>query len=191
MTDSTAEFTLTHTLETDRRSPVRWVISHALHQWPTITVALIGAFGNAALMAVTATQIGRAFNVVSAPNPDLKVLLSIAVLIAIANVGRGLLQFTRNFGFEYAAQRVERDVREELYSNLLGKSMTFHGLQPVGDTMARATNDVREVNFLFSPGLSQVVGSLNFLIFPFSWHPPTIRRCWLPPLSLPSSSSSC
>ena len=175
MTDSTAEFTLTHTLETDRRSPVRWVISHALHQWPTITVALIGAFGNAALMAVTATQIGRAFNVVSAPNPDLKVLLSIAVLIAIANVGRGLLQFTRNFGFEYAAQRVERDVREELYSNLLGKSMTFHGLQPVGDTMARATNDVREVNFLFSPGLSQVVGSLNFLIFPIllapTYHP--------------------
>ncbi len=30
--------------------------------------------------------------------------------------------------------------------------MTFHSLQPVGDTMARATNDVREINFLFSPG---------------------------------------
>jgi ATP-binding cassette subfamily B protein len=178
MTDSTAEFTLTQPLETDRRSPVRWVISHALHQWPTITVALIGAFGNAALMAVTATQIGQAFNVVSAPYPDLKALLSIAVLIAIALGGRGLLQFARNFGFEYAAQRVERDVREELYSNLLGKSMTFHGLQPVGDTMARATNDVREVNFLFSPGLNQVVGSLNFLIFPIvlapSYHPALI-----------------
>jgi len=75
----------------------------------------------------------------------------------------------------FTAQRVERDVRQELYSNLLGKSMTFHGLQPVGDTMARATNDVREVNFLFSPGLNQVVGSLNFLIFPIvlapSYHP--------------------
>jgi len=33
--------------------------------------------------------------------------------------------------------------------------------------MARATNDVREVNFLFSPGLNMVVGSLAFLIFPF------------------------
>ena len=44
--------------------------------------------------------------------------------------------------------------------------MTFHNLQPVGDTMARATNDVRQVNYLFSPGLSQVIGSFNFLIMP-------------------------
>ena len=32
--------------------------------------------------------------------------------------------------------------------------------------MARATNDVREVNFMFSPGLNLVIGSLNFLIMP-------------------------
>jgi ATP-binding cassette, subfamily B, bacterial len=57
----------------------------------------------------------------------------------------------------------------------LGKSMSFHSRQPVGDTMARATNDVREVNLLFNPGLNMVVGSLNFLIFPIivapSYHP--------------------
>ena len=175
MTDTTAEFTIKSTYTTDRRSPARWVISHALHQWPVLTVALIGAIGNAALQAVTQVQVGRAFNVVSAATPDLKALLSIALVIAFANVGRGLLQFGRNFGFEFAAQRVEKDVREELYSNLLGKSMTFHNLQPVGDTMARATNDVREVNFLFSPGLNMVVGSLAFLVFPLilapSYHP--------------------
>jgi ATP-binding cassette, subfamily B, bacterial len=84
----------------------------------------------------------------------------------VCSVGRGILQFSRNFGFELVAQRVERAVRREFYTSLLGKSMTFHNLQPVGDTMARATNDVREVNFLFSPGLNMVVGSLTFLIFP-------------------------
>ena len=41
--------------------------------------------------------------------------------------------------------------------------MTFHNLQPVGDTMARATNDVREINFMFSPGFNLVIGSLNFM----------------------------
>jgi ATP-binding cassette subfamily B protein len=178
MTDTTAEFTLTHPISTDRSSPARWVFSHALRHWPILAIALIGAFSNAALNAVTQVQIGKAFNVVSAPSPDLQALLSIALVIAFASIGRGLLQFARNFGFEFTAQRVERDVRQELYSNLLGKSMTFHGLQPVGDTMARATNDVREVNFLFSPGLNQVVGSLNFLIFPIvlapSYHPALI-----------------
>ena len=63
------------------------------------------------------------------------------------------MQFGRNFGAELIGQRVERDIRHELYTSLLAKSMTFHSLQTVGDTMARATNDVREVNFLFSPGL--------------------------------------
>ena len=44
--------------------------------------------------------------------------------------------------------------------------MTFHSLQAVGDTMARATNDVREVNFLFNPGLNLVIGSAIFLFVP-------------------------
>jgi ATP-binding cassette subfamily B protein len=44
--------------------------------------------------------------------------------------------------------------------------MTFHNLQPVGDTMARATNDVRELNYMFSPGLNLVVGSFVFLLMP-------------------------
>jgi ATP-binding cassette subfamily B protein len=73
------------------------------------------------------------------------------------------------------AQRIERDIRDELYVALLGKSMTFHNLQPVGDTMARATNDVREVNFMFSPGVNLVVGSMLFMIIPFfivpQYHP--------------------
>ena len=44
--------------------------------------------------------------------------------------------------------------------------MTFHNLQSVGDLMARATNDVREVNYMFSPGVNLVFGSLNFLLIP-------------------------
>jgi ATP-binding cassette subfamily B protein len=77
-----------------------------------------------------------------------------------------VLQFSRNFGFEIIAQNIEKYVRQELYVNLLGKSMTFHNLQSVGELMARATNDVREVNYMFSPGFNLVIGSLNFLFIP-------------------------
>jgi len=178
MTENTAEFSLESQYASDRRSPARWVLSHALRQWPIILVATLGAFGNAAFMAVTQVSVGDAFNVVTAATPDLKALLNIAILIAAVNLGRGILQFTRNFGFELVAQRVEKNIRQEIYTNLLGKSMTFHNLQPVGDTMARATYDVREVNYLFSPGINMVVGSLNFLIWPLilssSYHPSLI-----------------
>jgi ABC-type multidrug transport system fused ATPase/permease subunit len=88
------------------------------------------------------------------------------LIIGISQVIRGVLQLGRNFGAELLAQKLERSVRDELYLSLLGKSMTFHNLQPVGDTMARSTNDVREVNYMFSPGINLVVGSLIFLLMP-------------------------
>ncbi len=166
MTDTISEFTIPQQYKTDRRSPARWIFSHAIHQWPIVLIALAGALGNAGLLAIIQVKVGEAFNVVSAATFDNKALVAITAVILACSVGRGVLQFSRNFGFEFIAQRVERAVRRELYTSLLGKSMTFHNLQPVGDTMARATNDVREVNFLFSPGLNMVVGSLTFLIFP-------------------------
>jgi ATP-binding cassette subfamily B protein len=44
--------------------------------------------------------------------------------------------------------------------------MSFHDMQPTGDLMARATNDVREINLMFNPGVNLVVGSANFLFMP-------------------------
>jgi len=163
---ATAEFSLPQKYKTDRTSAVRWVASHTIQQWPLVLLASFGAFGNAALMSVSPVIIGMAFNFILGKPANLNYLLQLSLILAASQVVRGVLQFGRNFGFEVIAQRVERNVRDELYTNLLGKSMTFHNLQPVGDTMARATNDVRQVNYMFSPGFNMVIGSLNFLIMP-------------------------
>jgi ATP-binding cassette subfamily B protein len=161
-----AEFSRPDQYNTNRRGPVRWIISHALQNWLPGTVMLLGAFGNAGLAAIVPVLIGEAFNSILSTPPQLQALLRFAALIAGTQILRAFLQFGRNFGAELIAQRVERDIRDELYVSLLGKSMTFHSLQPVGDVMARATNDVREINFLFSPGLNLVVGSFNFMLMP-------------------------
>ncbi len=161
-----AEFTLTRR-RSDRRGPVCWVLSHGFRHWWLIIIMVVGAYGNAQLAAYVPILTGRAFDLVQQQGGAITAgLLSIAVLIGLTQVIRAVLQLGRNFGAEVIAQRVERDVRDELYVSLLGKSMTFHSLQPVGDTMARATNDVREVNYLFSPGVNLVVGSLLFLLMP-------------------------
>lgn len=125
-----------------------------------------GAIGNAALAAVVPVLTGDAFNAMLKPVPDTSVLLPLALTMGISQLIRGALQLGRNFGAELLAQKMERQVRDELYLSLLGKSMTFHNLQPVGDTMARTTNDVREVNYMFSPGVNLVVGSFIFLLMP-------------------------
>jgi ATP-binding cassette subfamily B protein len=160
-----AEFTLSRR-RSNRSSPVRWVLSHGLRHWWLVLIMTGGAYGNAHLAALVPILTGRAFDLVDSGQADGGALLSLALLIGGSQVVRAFLQLGRNFGAEVIAQKVERDVRDELYVSLIGKSMTFHSLQPVGDTMARATNDVREVNFLFSPGVNLVVGSLLFLLMP-------------------------
>jgi ATP-binding cassette subfamily B protein len=166
-----AEFTLHRVHSADRSSPVRWIYSHAARYWSIIVMMVIGGIGNAALAAVVPVLVGNAFNEMLGASPDVSILVPLALVMGGSQIVRGLLQFGRNFGAELLAQKLERDIRDELYISLLGKSMTFHNLQPVGDTMARATNDVREINFMFSPGLNLVVGSLMFLVMPFLFAP--------------------
>jgi ATP-binding cassette subfamily B protein len=150
----------------DRTGPLRWIWSHVRRHWWIITMMIVGAVGNAGLAAVVPVLTGDAFNAMLQPQPDTSVLVPLALIIGISQVIRGALQLGRNFGAELLAQKLERDIRDELYLSLLGKSMTFHNLQPVGDTMARSTNDVREVNYMFSPGINLVIGSLIFIFMP-------------------------
>lgn len=146
-------------------------MSHITPYWWIVVMIFAGAIGNAVLAVVVPVLTGDAFNAMLESPPDTSVLLPLALTIGISQVIRGVLQLGRNFGAELMAQKIERDIRDELYLSLLGKSMTFHNLQPVGDTMARATNDVREVNYMFSPGVNLVVGSFMFILMPLFFGP--------------------
>ncbi|MFO7585149.1 MAG: ABC transporter ATP-binding protein [Anaerolineales bacterium] len=174
---SPAEFTIQRP-QYNRTSAMRWVLSHILrHNW-IILIVFLGAIGNAGLAAIVPMLVGDAFNAMLLPTPDTGVLVTLALLIGGSQVLRGVLQLGRNFGAELLGQRLEAEIRDELYISLLGKSMTFHSLQPVGDTMARATNDVREINLMFNPGLNIVIGSFFFLVMPIvaapNYHPTLI-----------------
>ncbi|HQF69840.1 MAG TPA: ABC transporter ATP-binding protein [Promineifilum sp.] len=161
-----SEFAVELRRESNRRSPGRWVLSHFSRHGGLFLIMFIGAFGNAALAAVMPIFIGIAFNAALADPPDFQRIAIAAIVILASQIARSVLQFGRNFASSVIAERIERDSRQELYLSLLGKSMTFHDLQPVGDTMARATNDVHELNLMMMPGVNLVVGSANFLIMP-------------------------
>lgn len=161
-----SEFAVRLSQQADHRSPLRWVFSYVSREKLLIATLFIGAFGNAALAAVVPILIGIAFNGVLKQPADLGIVGWAALWIIISQLVRAFLQLGRNFSSEMIGQRLEKATRDELYLSLLGKSMTFHDLQPVGDTMARATNDVREVNRMLNPGINLVVGSANFIIMP-------------------------
>ncbi|HSH01324.1 MAG TPA: ABC transporter ATP-binding protein, partial [Anaerolineae bacterium] len=176
------EFSIQGNFQADRSTPLRWVLSHVGRHKHLFVIMFIGAFGNGALAAAIPVFTGIAFTGVLADPVDYERLQLAAIGIIVSQVLRSLLQFGRNFASEVIGQRLERDTRQELYLSLLGKSMTFHDSQPVGDTMARATNDVREVNLMLNPGINLVVGSANFMIMPLIFAPQYDPRLIFAPL---------
>lgn len=161
-----SEFSAHRTWSTDRRGPMRWLWSHIRRNWIWVLGVFAGALANAGLAGVVPMLAGQAFNTLQAEPGNLQPLLGIAVMIAVSQIIRGLTQIGRNFSSEVLGQRLERDSRDEVYGNLMGKSMSFHDSHATGDLMARATNDVREINLMFNPGLNLVIGSASFLIVP-------------------------
>lgn len=168
-----SEFIASNTYNSDHSDPVRFVWSHVRRHWIFIITLVVGAFSNAALASVVPIFTGRAFDTLNEFQRDLipaDEALNFTLWMVAAIIGsqvlRSILQFMRNFSAEVFSQRIERDVRDELYGSLLGKGMDFHDTQPVGDIMARVTNDVRELNFMFNPGFNLIIGSSFFALMP-------------------------
>lgn len=146
----------------------------ACHPWLIISTAIC-AVGNAVLAGVLPVLIGIAFNAALASPVDMALIGWAALGTFASQSGRALLQLGRIFCSAVLSERLERDMRDEVYVSLLGKSITFHDRQPLGDTMARATNDVREINLMIKSGFSDVIGSATFLLIPLllapQYHP--------------------
>lgn len=160
------EFSLEDEYPYNHSGPVRWILSHAL-RYPIFPLGIIlAAIGNNFSYSYIQVFVGRAFDVITGVGFTRAELVVAALSVMVAAFGQGLTGLLRNYSAEFLAQRVERDARHELYVSLLGKSQTFHGRQRIGDIMARATNDVRSLNLMFSPGVMLITDSLMNTIVP-------------------------
>jgi ATP-binding cassette subfamily B protein len=160
------EFTVATAYSYDCRGPARWIASHLLrYPWlpgaGLLTAVMVSFFGSE-----SSVMVGRAFDLVMQPGGMVSAVLRMALTIGALAVGQGLALLLRNLAMETLAQRIERDSRDELYLSLLGKSLTFHGRQRIGDIMARATDDVHMLNFMVSPGLTLILASAIGLVVP-------------------------
>ncbi|RIK15413.1 MAG: ABC transporter ATP-binding protein, partial [Anaerolineae bacterium] len=128
--------------------------------------AILAAVVNNFAASYIQVLIGRGFDLLNSADWATRSLLLLALAVFATTATQALFGLARNSSFEFMAQRVERDGRDELYASLLGKSQTFHNRQRIGDIMARATNDVRTLNVMFSPGLMLITDSLVGLVAP-------------------------
>ncbi len=177
------EFSVKSPIKTNHTSPFRFIVSHITRHPIAALLLILGAFSNAFLAGVVPGAVGSAFDAIRLMNDEtLRLVLNSVLIIIASQTLRSFLQFIRNFSAEVFAQRFERDIRDELYASLLGKSMSYHDLQPVGETMARVTNDVREMNLMMNPGVNLIAGAFMFLIMPAIYAPGIHPQLILVPL---------
>jgi ATP-binding cassette, subfamily B, bacterial len=166
------EFKLENEVRYDRSGPVRWIVSHLLRYPVFPLIAVLAAVANNWAYSMIQVSIGRAFDLITSPawlsgSASKTALVAFALAVVGIALTLGISGLARNYSFEFLAQHTERDTRDELYVSLLGKSQTFHGRQRIGDIMARATNDVRALNFMFNPGMMLILDSVMAIIVPF------------------------
>ena len=160
------EFTVTDAYPYDRSSLVRWIGSHAV-RYPLLPLGtmLLGILSTI-LGSQAPLTLGRAFDHVLSPERNVRTLLALSLAVVGFKLSEAALDaLDRVFG-EYLSRRVQRNARDELFTSLLGKSLSFHSRQRIGDLMTRATDDVRMLNYLFSPGLRVAFSWLAHLVVP-------------------------
>jgi ATP-binding cassette subfamily B protein len=160
------EFAVENEYRYNRSGAARWIFSHTM-RYPLLPLFMIvmSAFSNW-LGSRAPIYMGQAVDHVFSPDRSLNRLATLSLIVLGLRMGTAVINMLRSIFSEFIAQRLERDAREELYVSLLGKSLTFHSRQRIGDLMARATNDVRQLNFMFSPGVRLILSSLMSLIMP-------------------------
>ncbi len=162
---SKSEFTVENTYHYPLSSAPRWIFAHVWrYKWIFIG-AVIFSMVDFLAYSQSPVLVGKVAGTFLEPDGRDQLLpLSLAVLGAI--VLSSLAFGAGSLLTETIAQRLEADSRHELYVALLGKSQTFHNRQRVGDIMARATDDVRQLNFMVSPGFRFIYESVIGIIVP-------------------------
>jgi len=149
-----------------RKGSRSWILKHIFHssnKYLVITV-LFTTFLTSNLTSLNFVFLGKAITDFLLGKTS--TLLSYTLIIMSLSAGASAIRIINFMLREIIAQRMERDCRREFYSNLLGKSQSFHEQQQIGDLMARVTDDVRMLNFLISPAISLIFESFTALVIP-------------------------
>jgi subfamily B ATP-binding cassette protein MsbA len=118
-----------------------------------LLVALAGMLVYGAASAAVAWLIAPIFDKVL---PDRSTLGTYATIIIVVYVLKGLGAYVSAYLMTDVGQRVVRDIRNRLFSHILGQSARFFARRSTGGLMSRVTNDV----LLIQQAVSETIGDL-------------------------------
>jgi ATP-binding cassette subfamily B protein len=96
------------------------------------------------------------------PNYHAVTVGSLAIVLVGATLG--IFTYTRSYIFQWLAERISYDVRNELYQHMQRLSFSFFDTAHTGQLMSRATEDVNAIRRFLMMALRSIVQSLGMLI---------------------------
>jgi len=105
----------------------------------------------------------------------LRLLTWLAVFVLAVFVLRAILSFVDAYNSRWVAERIQADLRREIYSHIHTLSLSYFTRTPTGEVLARNTNDVAQVGVslvdLFRNAMREPfnIGGLILLLFVINW----------------------
>ena len=166
VTNTEFQFINQYGKKTNTSSPIRWIVTHVIHYKFLIFITLLASVLSSIFFSLVPTLIGQVATLLSSKSTNIGLLVFFGIAILVTGVLNSLMEMVFYFSTEWIANRIDRDTRDELYQSMLGKSMTFHDKQAIGDLMARSAQDVRQLYYMVSPGFLLVFQSILMIITP-------------------------
>ncbi|NHJ40103.1 MAG: ABC transporter ATP-binding protein [Asgard group archaeon] len=131
----------------------KWFAKHILKEKLLFILMLIFLILFIGARSLTPLLIGDVFDILDIEGVVFNDLIWPALKIVFVGITITICDYLQSYLNEVIAHKVTRNVTEEFYDDMLEKSQEFHDRVKIGDIMARATYDTRQMNIFISPGL--------------------------------------
>lgn len=154
----------------------------------TYVVGLACVIGSNSLSTLVPRFLGRGIDALALPNPIPAARQAALWLVLVATAG-GVLRYGMRRLLNGISRRIEYDLRNDLFARLMALPPSFYDRTPLGDLMARATNDLLAVRMVAGPAIMYLTDTLTrgLILIPamVAVNPTLAALAMLPLLALP------
>ncbi len=155
----------------------------------TYAAGLACVVGSNLLNTLAPKFLAQGIDALTGPDPVRLARRAALWLVAAAAVG-GLLRYGMRQLLNSVSRRVEFDLRNDLFSKLMALPASYYDRTPMGDLIARSTNDLLAARMVAGPALMYVVDTITraIILLPamFAVNPTLAGLALVPLLALPA-----
>lgn len=91
---------------------------------------------------------------------DAKGLLYVALIVVGLLIAETVIQFYQSYWTAWLGQAVTFDLRQKLYTKVMGFKMRYFDRTPIGTLVTRVISDIETIDDIFSQGLLMIMGDI-------------------------------